>query len=238
VLRCGELHKAFGGHRVLQGFSWDFQSGLTAVVGLNGSGKSTLLNLISGFSVPDSGTASWNGTTITGLHPTKIARRGVVRSFQDDRAAGELTVGQHVGLGIMCDAGRTLASALAGVLIPRPEATAEAMKVVRGVLDRLGISELSAHRVRSLSIGQRRLVGLATCIATGASCFLLDEPFAGVDPNHSHLIMKALRALANQAKTVLFVEHDLGRVAELQASAVEIRSGCAHALESYEPHGF
>jgi len=230
VLRCDELRKTFSGHRVLRGFSWQFEPGTSAIVGLNGSGKSTLLNILSGFALADSGTASWKGATITGLHPTLIARKGVARSFQDDRAAGELTVEEHVGLGVASNVGMSIFGALAAATMWRRESRERARARIDSALELLELSALAEHPVRTLSIGQRRLVALATCIATGASCFLLDEPFAGVDPSHSRLLAATLRTLASQDKTIILVEHNLARVAELAAPAVEIRDGLAQAV--------
>jgi branched-chain amino acid transport system ATP-binding protein len=97
ILETRDLCKSFGGYRATDGVSIAIEEGaIHAIIGPNGAGKTTLFNLLSGFEKPTSGTISLDGNDITGLPPHRIARLGVVRSFQINSIFTHLTVLENV----------------------------------------------------------------------------------------------------------------------------------------------
>ena len=214
-LELSDLAFSFGGVRVVDRFSLDVRAEeVTALIGPNGAGKTTLLNLASGFLNPDSGSVSLNGLDVTLWRPDRIARAGISRSFQEMRLIGDLQVAENVLLAMPNQKGETLAAAVFRARQWYAQRCAYSEKA-EAHLHRLGLSEKAETPAKELSYGQQKALVLACCMASESRVFLLDEPFAGLDPAVSDLTQGVLRELAANGSTVLFVEHNLSIVAEL-----------------------
>lgn len=218
MLQCINLTKSFEGHSVLHEFCHDFAPGITAIVGKNGCGKSTLLNLMSGFLQLDNGTIKWEDKVINSLDPLSIVRIGISRTFQDGRVVGDLRVWEHVSLGLKARRGQNLISSLNLSWKGAPENAVH--NNVEQLLNSFKLNSLSDRFVSSLSIGQKRLVSIATCAATDASCFLLDEPIAGVDAHHIELLLAWIKHIEYLGKVVIVVEHNLPFVDRLTSKVI------------------
>ena len=214
-LHCVDLHVAFDGNKVLTGFSHIFNPGITALVGNNGSGKSTLINVISGFLKPNSGKVKWNGKDIVGLDPASIVEKGITRSFQDGRMVNDILAWEHVALGFKLAQGRSLLSSLAHIW--ERKIIRQRRVAATDILGSLEIAHLAEIPVSKLSVGQRRLVALATCIATDSTCYLFDEPTAGLDAKHTSVVTESIMSLSEKGKTVVLVEHNHAFVDNLSA---------------------
>ncbi|GLJ79560.1 metal ABC transporter ATP-binding protein [Microbacterium imperiale] len=179
---------------------------VTALIGMNGSGKSTLFKSITGMVRPTAGEV-----TIGGQTPAAARRRGLVGyvpQSEDIDAAFPVSVREVVMMGRYGHLGITR----------RPRAADHA--AVDAALARVELSDLGERQIGELSGGQRKRAFVARGIAQDARVLLLDEPFAGVDKKSEATIVRLLRELAADGRTVLVSTHDLHALPTLADEAV------------------
>jgi ABC-type branched-subunit amino acid transport system ATPase component len=207
-LVCVRLQHYLSDVQVLRSVDIAFPTeGITAIIGPNGAGKSTLINVMTGFMKPHSGRVFFNECEITGFSPHRIARLGVVRTFQDLRLINEERVLDNVLLARPYQRGESLLRAIVGRGLSAEEERNRnvAMRLLRLV----GLDDKVMERTGDLSYGQQKLLSLAVCLAAEPTLLLLDEPVSGVHPLLAEKILSVLRELSETGKIVIFVEHDL-----------------------------
>jgi neutral amino acid transport system ATP-binding protein len=203
----------FGGLRAVDGASFTVRPGsMTALIGPNGAGKTTAFNLLTGFIRAESGAVRFDGRDIFGMRPDRIARLGMVRTFQLTRVLSKMTVLDNVMLAAPDQPGAGFATALFRPRAWRPrerEVREEALEL----LDEVGIRDHAEAYAATLSGGQRKLLELARALMTHPRLVLLDEPMAGVNPTLGGRLLDYLgRQRAERGLTILFVEHDMEAV--------------------------
>ncbi len=187
VLRVTGLSVAFGGVHALRDVTLEVRDGeLVGLIGPNGAGKTTLVDAVSGF-VRCAGRVELAGTDIGGLPPYERARRGLGRTWQSTELFDDLDVRENL----------TVASR---------DGSAEQ------ALDLVGMDWAAGAKPADLSMGQRKLVGVARALAAKPRLLCLDEPAAGLDTRESAELGARLRALADQGQSMLLIEHDMGLV--------------------------
>ena len=209
------LVKHFGGIRAVDGLDFRLAAGrITGLVGPNGAGKTTVFNLITGAIRPDAGVVRLRGDNITNLPPHGVARRGMVRSFQDVRTLPRLSVLENVMLAVPNQPGEHL-----GSLFFRLRHTAQAERRVRETaieaLRFVGMDGKLAIHAGALGYGEQKLVALARMLATGADVLLLDEPASGIDQSWLDPILDVILEMRDMGKTICIVEHNLHVVERL-----------------------
>src|SRR5262249_8522883 len=217
VLEARGISKRFGGIVAADSLDLDLRKGtITALVGPNGAGKTTVFNLLTGFIRPDAGSVKLNGTELVGLSPDKVARLGLVRSFQDVRLFNRISCLQNVMLAVQHQPGENLAKLTLGGTAARrgePVTRDKAMEWLTFV----GMTDFAEAPAASLSYGQTKLVSLARALATEADVLLLDEPASGIDTKWVDTMLDLVEAVREQGRTVCIVEHNLhvvGRLAD------------------------
>lgn len=217
---------AFGGLRAVDGAGFTVAKGsITALIGPNGAGKTTLFNIVSGFQKPDAGTIRFLGEDITGKPPHRIAKRGLVRTFQLTHVLGKMKVLDNVMLASQEQPGENLARAVFLPLAGRRR-DRELRDEARGVLDQVGLLKMADQYAATLSGGQRKLLELARALMTKPTMLLLDEPMAGVNPTLGKELLVTIQDLrATQGMTVLFVEHNMGVVMGVSDEVVVMAEG-------------
>ena len=225
TLRCKQLAKSFGGVRALDGVDLTFEPGeLTAIIGPNGAGKTTLINVATGFLRADEGRCLYGNEVISGLSPERVVATGVVRTFQGIRLVSRDTALENVLLARPEQRGERASWAVLRRSRVRNEELRH-RKVATRFLDAVGLGDV-VHRLASeLSIGQQKLLSLACCLATEANVFLLDEPVSGVAPALVVKILDLLQRIADEGRTVVFVEHDLAAVRRTARRVVVMDEG-------------
>jgi len=190
--------------RAVDGATFDVEAGsITGLIGPNGAGKSTLFNCISGFLRPRSGRVSMDGRLIDRLPPHRIARAGLVRTFQTPRALIRMTVAENVMLATPRHPGERL-----GRLGRSREREAEARAAE--LLALVGLDGHAQALAGTLSGGQRKLLDLIRALMAEPRLLLLDEPMAGVNPTTRVQLLQHIRDLRDRdGITLLIVEHDL-----------------------------
>jgi len=212
VLYVDNLNKRFDGTVALDNFSLKVQAAsITGIIGPNGAGKTTLFNVITGFLPPDSGSMQYNGQHLVGLPPYKIARHGIIRTFQQLRLITRLTVLDNILLAFQNQAGERLWNIFTFSRQIKLQENNNRKKA-QELLDLLGIRDKENALVEDLSYGQQKMVSLLCCLAAGARLVLLDEPVAGVNPEIINIILEMIRKLPAQGVTVILIEHNMDAV--------------------------
>jgi branched-chain amino acid transport system ATP-binding protein len=190
ILQISCLSKRFSGIQAIQDITLDLHTGLiTSLVGPNGAGKTTLFNTITGHIKPDNGTVLFEGHSLVGLPPWKIARMGVMRTFQDLRLFMHMSVEDNV-----------LAAMEPRSWFWQPGGR-QANKARR--------EQAAGFLAGSLSYAERKFLSLARIMATNARLWLLDEPAAGLDPPSYELFQRLLRSQVQRGISVCIIEHNL-----------------------------
>lgn len=234
LIEATSLTKRFEGVVAVDAVSLRVKAGeIVGLIGPNGAGKTTLFNLLSGVLKADAGTIAIKGNDVTGVPPHRLARLGLVRTFQLARELDRLSVIENVLLAAPANSGERLVSAL---FQPGMVRRAEQVAVGRA-RELLALVSLSSHEARpaaALSGGQKKLLELARCLMAGADIILLDEVGAGVAP---HLVeeIEALVLTLNRhhGKTFVIVEHNLGVIRRLSSRVVAMANGRILAEGSY-----
>ncbi|HLN68087.1 MAG TPA: branched-chain amino acid ABC transporter permease/ATP-binding protein [Streptosporangiaceae bacterium] len=193
VLRVTGLSVAFGGVHALSDVSLEVREGeLVGLIGPNGAGKTTLVDAVSGF-VGYTGRVELSGADISGLPPYERARRGLGRTWQSTELFDDLDVRENLTVAVRDGTGARDGSAGPTLALVGMGWAAEAMPA-------------------QLSMGQRKLVGVARALAAKPRLLCLDEPAAGLDTRESAELGACLRGLADQGQPMLLIEHDMGLV--------------------------
>jgi ABC-type branched-subunit amino acid transport system ATPase component len=225
AIEVDNLKKGFGGVQAVDGATFSVPEGMVcALIGPNGAGKSTAVNLISGAIRPEGGRVLLHGQDVTGWSADRVARGGLIRTFQLSREFGRLTVLENLLVTSVGGAGETLA----GIFF-RPGRVRTDEKAGRdralAVLSTFGLSSLRDSYARELSGGQKRLLELARAVMARPRVLLLDEPMAGINPALIEQIGDHILALRHRGVTVLMVEHNLGVVERICDHVIVMAEG-------------
>jgi ABC-type branched-subunit amino acid transport system ATPase component len=224
VLRVDGVRRTFGGLVAVDVEHLEVQRGLiTALIGPNGAGKTTFFNLLTGFDQPDEGTWSFNGHSLTGLPAYKVARRGMVRTFQLTKALARLTVLENMRLGATSQRGERFLNAMLPFLWRSQEGSIT--ERADALLERFQLHEKRSDFAGSLSGGQRKLLEMARALMVEPELVMLDEPMAGVNPALKQSLLGHVKSLRDDGMTVLFVEHDMDMVRDISDWVVVMAQG-------------
>jgi len=212
ILEGRGLRKSFGGVMAVAAVDLQAYTGeIVALIGPNGAGKTTMFNLISGVHTLDSGEVLFDGRSIRGLPPHRIATLGLVRTFQNLQVFGSMTVLENVMVGCHL---RSRAGFLAAALRLR-QATAEEHQIRTrglGLLQRVGLASRAEDLASNLPFGQQRLLEIVRALASGPRLLMLDEPGAGLTQQEKSGLGDLIREIRQDGVTVLIVEHDVDMV--------------------------
>ncbi|MBM9462688.1 ABC transporter ATP-binding protein [Aeromicrobium sp. YIM 150415] len=224
ILVGDKIKRSFGGLTAVDVGHIEIQRGaITALIGPNGAGKTTLFNLLTGFDKPDSGTWSFNDQSLSGVPAFKVARRGMVRTFQLTKVLAKLTVIENMRLGATGQRGEKFLSALF-----RPLWRGQEDDITRRADDLLARFKLDTKRedfAGSLSGGQRKLLEMARALMVDPELVMLDEPMAGVNPALKQSLLGHVKSLREDGRTVLFVEHDMDMVRDISDWVIVMAQG-------------
>jgi len=206
LLEVNGACKRFGGVVAVDECTFAVETGtITGLIGPNGSGKTTVFNLVTGYLPADSGEVRFGGEAVRRPDPTRLARRGLIRTFQQARVFPNLTVLENLALAVP--------HGLLGAVRVRIS------KAERALGEELLVDfNLSSHAdtlAAELSFGQRKLLEFAATLMGRPRLVLLDEPAAGVNPVLIETIERHIRRLNADGLTFLVVEHDMPLVMRL-----------------------
>ncbi len=211
ILEGRSVTKYFGTIAAVQ--SVDFfvkREEILGMIGPNGAGKTTLFNVIAGVYKPDHGEVIFKGNVISGLKPHKICRMGIAKTSQIVQPFIQMTVLENV-----------LVAGLYGKGLSLSEATHEAEKI----LEFVGLAGLKEMPSGSITVPDRRRLELARALATDAEVVLLDENMAGLNPMEIEGVLKLLREIRHQGKTLIVVEHIMRAVMGISDRIIVLNHG-------------
>ena len=223
-LRVYDVVRAFDGVRAVDGASLEVEPGsITGLIGPNGAGKSTLFHCISGFLRPQSGRVVLDGKRIDRRAPHRVARAGLIRTFQTPRSLTRMTVLENVLLA----APRHRGERLGGSLAPRARRRERTATARAGeLLELVRLDGSAGELAGTLSGGQRKLLDLVRALMAEPRILLLDEPMAGVSPNLRVELLQHILALRERdGITLLIVEHDLDFVMRASDRVIVMNDG-------------
>lgn len=201
LMQIRNLDKSFGGVKAVDDVTMDLRAGIvTTLVGPNGAGKTTFFNLITGNLPRDGGEVTWLGRDIAGVNPHRIARAGIMRTYQDLRLFDGMTVWENV----------LNATEYGALPIPLGSAARRARRErIERVLERTRLIDKRDTRALDLAYAERKFLSMARIMATQARLWLLDEPASGLDPASYDRFLTILREDVAQGVTVCIIEHNL-----------------------------
>ncbi len=219
VLSARGLRKEFAGFVAVAGVDLDVWEGrISALIGPNGAGKTTVFNLLTKFIAPTSGRITLLGRDITGLSPARVARMGMVRSFQISAVFPHLSVRDNVRIALQRPGGLGHQFWLGMGALDRLNQRAEAL------LADVGLEDQTDTMAADLSYGRKRVLEIATTLALDPKVLLLDEPMAGMGREDVGNVSRLIAKVAKD-RAVLMVEHNLSVVADLCDEIVVLQRG-------------
>ncbi|MGN9839371.1 ABC transporter ATP-binding protein [Nonomuraea sp. H19] len=228
ILVVDNVVRRFGGLTAVEVNHVEIQRGsITALIGPNGAGKTTFFNQLTGFDTADAGSWTFNGRPMNGVPAHKVARSGMVRTFQLTKALSRLTVLENMRLGAQRQKGENFFQALVPKLWrgQEKEITARAEEL----LARFKLDAKRNDFAGSLSGGQRKLLEMARALMVQPELVMLDEPMAGVNPALTQSLLGHVKDLREQGMTVLFVEHDMDMVRDISDWVIVMAQGAVIA---------
>lgn len=215
LLEVQGLTKLFGGLAALKDVNFNVDNmEIVGIIGPNGAGKTTVFNLITGFLKPDSGNVRFRGEDITGLEPDEIVNKGIARTFQVVRPFRHLPV---------------IANVLVALFSHRGGKKIEWVKTrerkAREMLEYVGLSEMMLESAGNLSHGDLKRLEIARALATEPEMLLLDEPFSGLSPVETDLLMKSIQKMHLDGRTILIIEHKVYTIMKIAQRIVVLNHG-------------
>ncbi len=204
------ITKRFGGLVALNDISFSVEEGeLRGLIGPNGAGKSVMFKIIAGFYRPNQGQIVYQGEDITSQGASAVAERGLVRTFQETTLFQEFTVYENILVGCHLHARSNLFTALFRTDMDRQKAVAAKTS---DVLEFMGLTDRKDQLALNLPLGSQRALAVAIALAAEPKLLLLDEPFAGMNPEETFQMMDLVRKVQESGVTIILVEHDMKAV--------------------------
>ncbi|MXW60218.1 MAG: ABC transporter ATP-binding protein [Acidimicrobiaceae bacterium] len=224
ILTVEGVHRTFGGLVAVDIDHLEVQRGVvTSLIGPNGAGKTTLFNLLSGFERADRGRWTFAGQLVSGMSADRLARRGMVRTFQLTKPLARLPVIENMLLGAADQSGERLwVAPVRSRWLDEERANTERAEQL---LEQFNLAHMRDELAGTLSGGQCKLLEVARALMTEPKLIMLDEPMAGVNPALAQSLMQHLSQLAMSGVSVVFIEHDMNVVAGISDWVVVLAEG-------------
>lgn len=225
MLRTDKISKIFGGLTALEDVTFSIKKNeITGIIGPNGAGKTTLFNIITGLYTQTAGNIFLNDRNISAVPPEKLARLGLVRTFQNIELFGQMTVLENVMVGLHTKS----RSGVISCALKLPGNLREERKIRDKAgewLDFCGLSDLSGVAANNLPFGKGRLLEIARAMALEPRIILMDEPAAGLNSRETIHLADLIRKIRDSGVTVVLVEHDMELIMDICDSIIVLNLG-------------
>lgn len=207
VLVVKNLIKRFGGLIATDDVSFSVKRGeCLGIIGPNGAGKTTLFSIISGFLKPDSGEIIFKGQNVTGMKPHKLVSLGMTRTFQLIKVFTHLTVKENLS-------------------IPSMAHSKNYEKVAEKIAKKIHLEEYLDTAATNLSHGDLKKLSIGIALATQPELILLDEPFAGLNPDEVVELDDIIDEMRKDRVTQIIIEHRLKELFNLADRVLVLNFG-------------
>ena len=229
VLSVRGREKRFGAVVAADALSIDIAAGQkVSLIGANGAGKTTFVNMVTGYLKPDAGSIALGGMDIGRRSPRHVARLGISRSFQIPQLFIELTAAENLAVAVSGMRGHALSFHSPAGAKGRHDKAVE-------LLARFGLADVAERPISELAGGVRKLIDIAMALVRRPKLLLLDEPTSGVSAEEKFATMdRVIHAVAQDAATIVFVEHDMEIVGRYADRVVAFYQG--RILADGDPH--
>ncbi len=226
LLEASDLSMRFGGLLAVDRMALKVHEGeIVSMIGPNGAGKTTVFNCLTGFYRPTGGQILFKSRAVEKMPGFKIARLGVVRTFQNVRLFKGMTVLEN----LLVAQHRHLNTNLLAGLFKTPsfrKSEAQAMEKAAYWLETVGLTPFANREAGNLSYGQQRRLEIARCMVTKPQLLMLDEPAAGLNPNETRQLDELISMLRKHHRvSVLLIEHDMKLVMDISDRVYVINQG-------------
>ena len=225
LLSVRSLKKRFGGLEAVNVDKFDLnENEITSLIGPNGAGKTTFFDLITRFQTADSGNINFDGKNVTRLNSYKLARLGMVRTFQLTRVFDRMSVYENMQFaGSSVSNEGFLNSLIQSSSLKNQEKLM--IEKINETLELLNLSDMKNSYARELSGGQKKLLELGRSLMKSPKMLLLDEPLAGVNPKLSEQLLEIIFNLNKNGINILMVEHNIDAVMKISERVVVMAEG-------------
>lgn len=226
LLELQDISKYFGGLAAVSQLDMVVEKGeILGLIGPNGAGKTTTFNLITGESPPTRGQVIFNGRDITGLSPHRVAKLGIVRTYQLVTLFKGMSVLENVLIGLHLRAKVGFAETVFELPSYRKKELKHFAKAME-TLELLGLVPYLDHTAENLPHGLQRILGVAIGLAANPQILLLDEPLTGMNPQEAMDMIQTIRQIRDlTGTTIVIVEHNMKAVMALCERIVVINFG-------------
>ena len=225
MLELRGITQIFGGVTALKDVSFSINQGeITGVIGPNGAGKTTLFNIVTGIYSQTSGQVLFEGKDISRVPAEQLAKRGMVRTFQNIELFGKMTVLENVMVGLHSRS----SSGLFACSFKAPWAVKEERRIrdeAHEWLKFVGIDDLADVEAGNLPFGRGRMLEIARAMACKPRMILMDEPAAGLNSQETVGLAELIRKIRDLGITVVLVEHDMELVMDICDRIVVLNLG-------------
>lgn len=225
LLEVRGLTKYFGGLPAVSDFDFQVAEGeILGIIGHNGAGKTTVFNVITGVLKPQKGQVFFRGTEITHTSTHRIARQGLVRTFQATNLFKEMTVWENLIVAHHLH----FSTGFWGRLLNLPSARRdlrESQKRAEEMLAFLRLFEVREELAKNLPHGYQRALGIAIALCADPKLILLDEPVTGMNPEETAGMMERIREIRDRGMTIVIIEHDMKAIMGLSDRIVAMGFG-------------
>lgn len=225
LLEVKKLTRTFGGLTALSDVDFHVGEGeIVSLIGPNGAGKTTFFNCVTGIYAPTSGSLILNGENISGFRPSRVAERGISRTFQNIRLFASMSAVENIMAA--CHV-RTKAGPLAAVLMTKKSREEEkgTQEKAHHLLRFVGLSRRANTVAGNLPYGDQRRLEIARALATEPKLLLLDEPAAGMNPQETEGLKFLISEIRINGISILLIEHHMKVVMSISDRVVVLDHG-------------
>ena len=218
LLACRNVFKYFGALVAVSDFDLDVYAGdVVGIGGPNGAGKTTFLDVISGINPASSGEVELEGRDISRVRPDLICHRGMARTFQLNAGFDSLTIRENVLIGS--------AFGLGDRGVPAMTFSRATRERVERALELCRLTDRADAVARDVPVLERKLLMLASAVATDPKLLLIDEPVGGLNPHEVDDVMEIVEGLVAEGMTIILIEHVMRFLLQLSRRVVIMHHG-------------
>lgn len=234
ILNVENLNKIFDGVAPVKdvSFAVDKRS-IVLITGENGAGKTTLFNLITGLEKPTKGKIIFNGDDITTKSALQISQSGLTRLYQQPRLFKNLLVWENLVSAAHYNPGNSFVNLIIRAKKTRQEDEKLKQKAL-DLLTKFGLQDLSSRTAGELSYGQQKLISFCMIAMNETQLALLDEPFAGLNPQTIEQFSNIILQMRAEGITFLIIEHNVTKALEIADCHIEMKNGISKIVKAEE----